>query len=160
MSDNNDFVSSVKEIPYCQTLVFDKLQDLRNLEKLREAFSNPAFMQQLEGQFDKAKIEEAKQKLEQVQFTQDSITIESPMGPVTLAIVEREEPKCIKFEAQGSPIPLNMWIQLLPVGEYGSKLRVTLRAELSFFIRKMVEGKLKDGVEQIADMLARIPYGA
>ncbi len=159
MSGNNDFVSSVKEIPYPQDLVFNKLQDLRNLEKLRTHFSDPVFLEQLEGKFDKSKVDEIRKRLEALQFTQDSMALDSPVGTMTLAIVEREEPKCIKFEAQGSPIGMNMWIQLLPNGEAASKMRVTLRADLNMFVRKMLEGKLTDGVEQLAEMLARIPYG-
>lgn len=159
MSSNNDFVSSIKDIPYAQDVVFNKLQDLRNLEALRNHFSNPAFIEQLEKQFDRSKIEEASKRLESVQFTQDTMSVDSPVGAVTLAIVEREEPKCIKFEAQGAPIGMNLWIQLLPNGDTASKMRLTLRADLNMFIRKMVEGKLTEGVEQMAEMLARIPYG-
>ncbi len=159
MSDHNDFVSNVKDIPYAQDTVYDKLQDLRHLEGLRSRLSDPAFIEQLEGQFDKAKVDEAMKRLESVQFTQDSLSVESPIGAVTLAIIEREEPKCIKFEAQGSPIGMNMWIQLLPNGDNASKMRLTVRADLNPFIRKMVESKLNEGVEQLAEMLARIPYG-
>ena len=93
MSGNNDFVSSVKEIPYPQDLVFNKLQDLRNLEKLRTHFSDPVFLEQLEGKFDKSKVDEIRKRLEALQFTQDSMALDSPVGTMTLAIVEREEPK-------------------------------------------------------------------
>jgi carbon monoxide dehydrogenase subunit G len=53
-----------------------------------------------------------------------------------------------------------MWIQLLPDGDGASKMRLTVRAELNMFIRKMIESKLKEGVEQLAEMLSKIPYGA
>ena len=38
------------------------------------------------------------------------------------------------------------------------KMRLTLRAELNFFIRQMVSKPLQDGVENIANMLAGLPY--
>lgn len=160
MSDNNDFVSNVKLIPYAQDVVYDKLQDLRHLDNLCAKLKDPAFVDQVKGQFDSDKVEEAIKRLESVRFTQDTLSIDSPVGAMTLAIVDRDEPKCIKFESQGSPIGINMWIQLLPNGENASKLRLTVRAELNMFIRKMIESKLSEGVEQLAEMLSKIPYGA
>ena len=160
MSDKNNFVSNIKDIPYSQDIVFSKLQDLRHLESLKNQLDNPAFLTQLEEKFGKDKIDEAAKKLQSVQFTQDTISLDSPMGALKLAIIEREEPKCIKFEAQGAPIALNLWIQLLPTANDHTAMRVTLRAELNMFIRHMVEGKLKTGVEQLAELLAHIPYGA
>ncbi|HAE24401.1 MAG TPA: polyketide cyclase [Prevotellaceae bacterium] len=160
MSDSNDFVSSVKLIPYAQDVVYDKLQDLRHLENLCSRLKDPAFVEQAKGQFDSSKVEEAIKRLESVRFTQDSLSVDSPVGAMTLAIVDRDEPKCIKFESQGSPIGINMWIQLLPDGDGASKMRLTVRAELNMFIRKMIESKLAEGVEQLAEMLSKIPYGA
>lgn len=159
MSNKNDYVSQVKDIPYAQETVFNKMADLRNLEAVREKFSDPAFCQQLEEQVGKDKIDEVRTRLDSISFSQDSMTADSPIGRLTLAIVERDVPKCIKFVAQGAPIPLTMWVQLLPNGEGACKMRITLRAELNMFIRHMVEGKLRQGVEQVAEMLARLPYG-
>ncbi|MBP3773913.1 MAG: SRPBCC family protein [Bacteroidaceae bacterium] len=155
----SDFVSSVKEIPYAQATVYRQLQDLRNLEALRSRMNDPLIAERLSQQVGKDKAEQFKAQIQNLKFTADSLSAETPLGAVTLAIVERDEPKCIKFEAQGSPIPLNMWIQLLPNGDAASRLRLTIRAELNFFIRKMVEGKLQSGVEQLAEILAHIPYG-
>ena len=87
MSDNNDFVSSVKLIPYAQDVVYDKLQDLRHLENLCSRLKDPAFVEQAKGQFDSSKVEEAIKRLESVRFTQDSLSVDSPVGAMTLAIV-------------------------------------------------------------------------
>ena len=159
MSNKNDYVSQVKDIPYAQETVFNKMADLRNLETIREKFSDPSFCQQMEGQLGKDKIDEVRTRLDSLSFSQYNMTADSPIGRLTLAIIERDIPKCIKFEAQGAPIPLTMWVQLLPNGDSACKMRITLRAELNMFIRHMVEGKLQQGVEQIAEMLARLPYG-
>ena len=99
------------------------------------------------------------QYMENVTFDRDSITIGgSPVGNVCLRIVDREEPKCVKMEGEGTPIPLNLWIQIVPNGDYASAIRVTLKAELNFFIKQMVSKPLQKAVDGIADMLARIPY--
>ena len=90
----------------------------------------------------------------------DSVTVTSPVGKVTLRIIDREEPKCIKFEAEGSPLPFNVWIQLLPVGDDSCKMRVTLRAEVNVFMKAMVSKPLQQAVDGLADLLGNIPYGA
>ena len=79
-------------------------------------------------------------------------------GVPDLRIIEREEPKTIKLEGEGTPVPLTLWIQLLPLDAMSCKMRLTLRAELNFFIRQMVSKPLQDGVENIANMLAGLPY--
>ena len=64
----------------------------------------------------------------------------------------------MKFETVQSPVPFNIWIQVLPVGETASKMKVTVKAELNPFIKNMVEKPLQEGVEKIADALAMVPY--
>lgn len=158
MENKNDYVSSVKELPYAPSLIFQKLQDLRNFDKLREAFTNPTYANMISAQIGEDKAKKVASAIGSVTCTQDSISAPTPLGNISLQIVDREEPKCIKFEGQGAPVPTTAWVQLLPKGEGGALLRVTLRAELNFFLRKMMDSKLNSAVEQVADMLARLPY--
>ncbi|MBO7468321.1 MAG: SRPBCC family protein [Bacteroidaceae bacterium] len=141
----NQFESNVKQIPYSQQRVYDKLSDLSNLEQFTEL---------LQQEQEKAKI-----KIEDLAFDSDSISCSvSPVGKLELRIVEREEPKCVKFEATTSPIPLTLWIQILPVTEETSKMKLTLRTELNIFLKGMLQKPLKEGVEKLAEMLSQIPY--
>lgn len=141
----NQFESNVKQIPYSQQRVYDKLSDLSNLEQFTEL---------LQQEQEKAKI-----KIEDLAFDTDSISCSvSPVGKLELRIVEREEPKCVKFEATTSPIPLTLWIQILPVTEETSKMKLTLRTELNIFLKGMLQKPLKEGVEKLAEMLSQIPY--
>ena len=82
----------------------------------------------------------------------------APVGELKLRICDREEPKCVKFETVQSPVPFNVWVQVLPVDDNNAKLKVTVKAELNPFIKSMVEKPLQDGVEKIADALAQIHY--
>lgn len=133
------FESSVKQIPHPQRAVYEMLSDLSNIEKARDRI--PA------------------DKLESLSFDSDSITIEAaPMGQLRMRIIDRDEPKCIKFEAEQSPIPFHLWIQILPVTDTSSKMKLTLEAELNPFIKGMVSGPLKEGLEKVADALAMIDY--
>jgi carbon monoxide dehydrogenase subunit G len=64
----------------------------------------------------------------------------------------------VKFETIQSPVPFNVWIQVLPVDEMNSKMKVTVKAELNPFIKGMVEKPMQDAVEKIADALAQVHY--
>lgn len=133
------FESSVKQIPYSQQVVYNNISDLRNLEKVRDRVPED--------------------KVKDFSFDQDTVSINvAPVGELKLRICDREEPKCIKFETVQSPVPFNVWVQVLPVDENSSKMKVTVKAELNPFIKSMVEKPLQEGVEKIADALAMVHY--
>ena len=133
------FESSVKQIPYPVENVYRNISDLSNLERVRDRIPED--------------------KLQEFQFDSDSVQVSvAPVGTIKLRIVEREENKCVKFETEQSPIPFNLWIQVLPVSETESKMKVTVKADIPFMLKGMVSGPLQDGVEKIADALAQIPF--
>ena len=133
------FESSVKQIPYPQQSVYDKLSDLNNLEKVKEHMPE--------------------EKANDLEFTHDTIAITiPPVGKIEMQVIEREEPKTIKFETLQSPMPFNLWIQLLPVTDASSKMKLTIQADINPFIKAMVSKPLQEGIEKIADMLAMINY--
>lgn len=138
------FESNVKHVPYSQERVYNKLSDLSNLEGVRDRLKQ--VKEKLDG------------KLEDMTFDRDSITIKVQGIALTLRIVEREPMKCIKFEGDKTPVPLNLWIQILPVSEENAKMKVTIRAEVNMFMKAMVSKPLQEGVEKLADMLAVLPY--
>lgn len=138
------FESNVKHVPYSQERVYNKLSDLNNLEGVRERLD--MVKDKLDG------------KLEDMSFDRDSITLKVQGISLTLRIIEREPLKCIKFEGDKSPIPLNLWIQILPVTQEEAKMKVTIRAEVNMFMKAMVSKPLQEGVEKLVDMLGMLPY--
>ena len=133
------FESSIKRVPYPQEAVYRNISDLANLERVRDRVPED--------------------KVKNFSFDHDSVTVSvEPVGQITLKIVEREEPKCVKFETTQSPLPFNLWIQVLPVNETTSKMKVTVKADIPFMLAGMVGGPIQDGVEKIADALAQVPY--
>ncbi len=130
--------STIREIAYSQQAVYNMLSDLSNIQKVQ----------------DKIPQEHVKD----LTFTSDSISISTPMGAVKMVIVNREEPKEIKFETQESPLPFNFWIQILPVDETSSKMKLTIKADLNPFIAGMVKKPLQEGIEKIADALQLVHY--
>ena len=133
------FESSVKQIPYPVEDVYRNISDLSNLERVRDRVPQD--------------------KMQDFQFDSDSVQVSvAPVGTIRLRICDREENKCVKFEAEQSPLPFNLWIQVLPVTETASKMKVTVQADIPFMLKGMVSGPLQDGVEKVADALSQIPY--
>ena len=133
------FESSVKQIPYPIEDVYRNISDLSNLERVRDRVPQD--------------------KLKSFSFDQDSVSINvDPVGDLRLRIIEREENKCVKFEAEQSPLPFNLWIQVLPVNDTESKMKITVAADIPFMLKGMVSGPLQDGVDKIADALSHIPF--
>ncbi|MDD6516715.1 MAG: SRPBCC family protein [Prevotella sp.] len=130
--------SSIRQIDYPQQAVYNMLSDLNNISKVKDKLPED--------------------KIKDLQFDSDSITVSSPMGAVTMVIVDREEPKMIKFETKQSPVPFNFWVQVLPVTPTTSKMKLTIKAELNAFIAGMVKKPLQEGIEKIADALQAIKY--
>ena len=135
----NQFESQVVNIPYSQQRVYDMLSDLSHLDRVKDRLPQD--------------------KIKDLRFDSDSVSVNvPPVGDIAFNIIEREEPKCVKLEASTSPIPLTLWIQILPTSADASKMKLTLRTELNPFIKGMVQKPLQEGIEKIADMLAAINY--
>ena len=132
------FESTVRQINYAQQSVYQLLSDLSNIDKVKDRIPED--------------------KVKDLTFDTDSIGINTPMGAVKLNIVERDEPKCIKFETTESPLPFNFWIQILPVTVQSSKMKLTIKDDLNPFIKGMVSKPLQEGIEKIADALQSIKY--
>lgn len=157
-----EYKSEVKKIFAPIERVYERLSDLNNLAVIQQGLDNPEAMERIKQQAgDKVspeQLEQVVEKLRSLQFDTDSVSGQTPIGPATLRIIEREPDKTIKFAAEGIPVAANMWIQLLPNGESECAMRLTLKADLNFFIRQMVGKKLEQGVDGLAQMLASLPY--
>lgn len=133
------FESSVKIIPYSQERVYGKLSDLSNLEKIKDNLPQ--------------------EQVKDISFDTDTLSFSvAPVGQLTLKIIEREPYKCIKFETTNSPLPFNLWIQLVSTGEEECKIRLTIGLDINPFMKAMVQKPLQERLEKMAEMLSRIHY--
>lgn len=133
------YESSVREIPYSQQAVYNRLSDLGLSEQVRNQLPED--------------------KREDITFDGESITMNvPPVGNISIRICDREEPKMIKYETTNSPLPFNLWIQLLPLTETSCKMRLTIKADLNPFVRGMISKPLKEGLEKLADAIAAGKY--
>ncbi len=145
------FESSVKQIPHSQKSVYAMLSDLSNIQRLKDHLPEEAT--------DNDEMNKVKDKLKNLSFDQDSLSINvDPIGQVSMCIIERDEPKMIKLESEKSPFAFKFWIQVLPVTEASSKMKLTIDADIPFFVKSMVAKPLQEGIEKIADALAMIPF--
>lgn len=131
------YESDIKTISSSEEMVFGILSDLKNLEKLAE---NPSL----------------KDKAKDLQFDTDccSFSVDG-FGKVGFRIEEREPFKTIKFKSEHAPVDINVWIQLKQSAENVTHLKLTMKADIPTMIKIMVDKKLKEGINAIADLLAK-----
>lgn len=151
------YESSVKQVNAPVERVYSVISDLERLRPVIEMAQNNEMIKEKlrEAGHDPAQLE----KLKDMNLTSDRVSFPAPMvGEVAVAIIEREENKCVKFETEKSPIDANLWIQVLPVTDTTSKMRVTLKADLNPMMKMILGSKLEKGIDQFADMLCMLPY--
>ena len=149
------YESQIKQVPFSQSAVYAKLSDLTNWAVIKERFADP----NVQAKIPADKIEEVRNAVNQMEFTTDTVSAPAgPIGTIAVQIVDREPEKCVKFTSTNSPVSFKLWVQVLPTGDTSSKLKVTIDADLNFFMKQMVGSHLEKGVDKFADMLAMIPY--
>ena len=149
------YESQIKQVPYSQSAVYAKISDLSNLAVIKERFDDP----NIQAQIPADKIDEVRNAVSQMEFTTD--TLSGPVGPIgniAVEIVEREPEKCVKFASTSAPVSFKLWIQVLPTSQISSKIKVTIDADMNFFMKQVLAKPLQQGVDKFADMLAMIPY--
>lgn len=131
------YESDIKTISSNEEVVFGILSDLNNLKRLQDN-------------------KELTEKAKDLQFDADSCSFQvDGFGKVGFRIIEREPFKTIKFAAENTPVEVNVWVQLKKTAENETAMKLTLKAELPMMIKMMVDKKLKEGINSIAELLAK-----
>ncbi len=143
------YVSDVRLVNNNQEIIFNYLSNFENLSK----YVNEGLLTKLTEQIPQIKISNFESDADSCRFKI------AGMGLAEIRIIEREPQKTIKIKSTGSlPVEIVFWIQLLAVSPLETKLRLTLDAEMSMMIKMMVNKKLEEGINRLADMLAGLPY--
>lgn len=133
------FESPIKTIAAPQEAIYNKFSNLSNLAAIKDRLPQD--------------------KIKDFAFDNDSCSFSvSPIGTLGLRVIERDPISTIKFESEKSPIQFNLWIQLISTGPYETKVKLTIKAELSPFIKPMVSKPLQDALNKMADMMTMLPY--
>jgi hypothetical protein len=131
------YESELKTISSSGEMVFNILSDLTNLQKLA---SNPAFAE----------------KAKDIQYNTDSCSFAvDGFGRVGFRIVERTPITKIVLVSENAPVSFHVDVVIGHLSENESTLKLLLKAELPAMIKMMVGSKLQDGVNSIAELLAK-----
>jgi len=132
------YESDIKTISSNEEVVFGILSDLNNLKEI----------------LDRTPLTD---KVKDLEFQTDSCTfVVEGFGKMGFRIIEREPFKTIKLHSEKAPVDLNVWIQLIQRAENDTQMKLTLKADLPAMIKMMVDKKLKEGINLIADVLAKV----
>jgi len=143
------YVSEVKTIDQNQQVVFNYLSNFENLA----TYLNSGLIEKITKQIPQVKITDFESDRDSCRF---KIT---GLGVAKIDIVKREPFKTIKVQSSGGlPLSITFWVQLLPVDNFKTKMRLTLHADMNAMIKMMAGNRLQDGMNQLADTLSKLPY--
>ncbi len=143
------YVSDIKLIDQNQEVVYNYLSNFDNLAQ----YVNEGLLSKLNEKVPQIKITDFESDPDSCRFQV------SGLGKAEIRIIDREPSSTIKVASSGGlPIGVTFWIQLLPVSPSQTKMRLTLHAEMNIMIKMMVNRKLEEGINQFADVLAKLPY--
>ena len=134
------YESKITSAPCSAQQIYRVLSNMQNLERVRDLIP-------------KDKIQEMEVEPDRVRLKVDGLA-----QMITIAIVDRIENSTVKFGAEGIPMDANFWIQMKEVSPTDTRLKLTVKADIPFMFKLMVEKKLQQGLDQAADMLAQFPY--
>lgn len=134
------YESKITSSPCSAQQIYSVLSNMQNLERVKDMIP-------------KDKIQEMEIEPDRVRMKVDGLG-----QKITIAIVDRIENDTIKFGAEGIPMDANFWIQMKEVAPNDTRIKLTVKADIPFMFKFMVEKKLQQGLDQAADMLAQFPY--
>jgi carbon monoxide dehydrogenase subunit G len=134
------YESKITSAPCSAQQIYRVLSNLQNLERVKDLIP-------------KDKIQEMEIEPDRVRMKVDGLA-----QKITIAIVDRIENDTVKFGAEGIPMDANFWIQMKEVSPTDTRLKLTVKADIPFMFKFMIEKKLQTGLDQAAEMLAQFPY--
>ena len=134
------YESKITSAPCSAEQVYRVLSNMQNLERVKDLIP-------------KDKIQEMDIEPDRVRLKVDGLA-----QKITIAIVDRIENDTVKFGAEGIPMDANFWIQMKEVSPTDTRLKLTVKADIPFMFKMMLEKKLQTGLDQAAEMLAQFPY--
>ena len=120
--------------------IYKVISDMQNLEKVKDLIPQD-------------KIQEMEIEPDRVRMKVDGLG-----QKITIAIVDRIENDTVKFGLEGIPVDGNFWIQLKEVSPTDTRIKLTVKADIPFMFKFMVDKKLQQGLDQAAEMLAQMPF--
>lgn len=129
---------------YSCEAIYRKISDLTNLEELHQL------------------LEEKQVKVSSL--TSDRCEVQAQVmkfsADIALVVSERIPTEEVRYQIEHDMLPAKVSIRLTPQESEGSTLVVSMEAKLNPFIAGMVQPRLEEAVQYIANMLGQIRYDA
>lgn len=138
----SNFKSKTISLSVPAQTVFDKLSDLTNLKDLLDKIPEDKVPQ------DQLAL------LKQIELTPDSVTVPGgPVGSMTLRMTKKTAPSLIRMEAEKSPVPLVVDLNIQPEGADKCNAGVDINIDIPAMLKPMVSGPLQKMADQFGQML-------
>lgn len=134
------YESKITSAPCSAQQIYRVLSNMQNLERVKDMIP-------------KDKIQEMEIESDRVRLKVDGLA-----QKITIAIVDRIENNTVKFGMEGIPMEGNFWIQMKEVSPVDTRIKLTVKADIPFMFKMMVDKKLQTGLDQAAEALAQFPY--
>lgn len=121
-------------------------------EAVAEKFSDLSRLQEV---IDRIPDEE-RAKIGDIALTPDSIIMKTQqVGEITLKVTERT-PARVCLTAVGSPVPMNLAVNIRPDGSERCELSTSMDVEIPAFLKPMVGGTLQKAVDQFGELMKKL----
>lgn len=138
----------------------DKFTINYNINTIFDKLSNPSHYKYLLDEHADKLPSGVRSQLDKIKFGENGITMETPLGNVTLAVdrATTVAPSRVAFTAVGSPIKVNLVVELSPINENTTQECAAIEIDIPFMLKAMVGPKLNDGAQKFGEVIAMIPY--
>lgn len=134
------YESKITSIPAPVAAVYKGLSNFKNLERVRDLIPQDKVQElEIEDDYIRMKVDGLGQK-------------------IIIRIVDRIENDTIKFGFENLPLSLNFWIQLKEVAPEDTRMKLTLKADIPMMFKMMFEKKIQQGIDDAAEMIAKMPF--
>ena len=134
------YESHIAKVPADAAAIYAVISNLKNIERVRDLIP-------------KDKVQEMETDADFIRLKVDGLG-----QKIVFRIVDRIENDTVKFGVENLPMDGNFWIQVKQVAPHDSRIKLTLKAELPMMIAMMAGKKIQEGIDQAADMMAKMPF--
>ncbi len=100
-----------------------------------------------------------KEMFDNIRLTADTIELPGgPVGAIKLRVVERKAPSRITLKGEGTPVPLQLQLDIHPVDDASCRAQAKVDIEIPMMLKPMISGPMQKMTEQFASVLRSIPF--
>lgn len=134
------YESQIQSVPASAAEIYRVMSDFSNLERVKDMIPQD--------------------KVQELEIAPDYLRMKvDGLGQkIVIRIVDRIENDTIKYGADNIPMQMNLWIQLKEVNPTDTRIKLTIKADIPFMFKMMLDKKIQKGLDDAALMLTQFPY--